>query len=253
MAPTEPFHDETPLAERLAAIRARIAAAAARSGRAASAVRLVEASKTVPAERLAEAIAAGLEDVGENRVQEAEAKRPAVLAQLGHGAGPTWHLIGRLQSNKARRAVALFDWIHSLDSPALADTLDRIAGELDRRPRVLVEVNVAGEASKAGVAPEQAVALAAHVARLPRLSLVGLMTVGPLVDTAEAARPAFARVRGLLAEARAAIADEATAAQCVELSMGMSQDFEVAIAEGATLVRVGSALFGARTAAPHAG
>lgn len=253
MAPTEPFHVETPLPERLAAIRARIAAAAARSGRDASAVRLVGASKTVPAERVAEAVRAGLADVGENRVQEAEAKQPAVIAALaGNGAGPTWHLIGRLQSNKARRAVALFDWIHSLDSPGLADTLDRIAGELDRRPRVLVEVNVAGEASKAGVAPEHAVALAAHVARLQRLTLVGLMTVGPLVDTAEAARPAFARVRGLLDEAKRAV-DDAAAARLTELSMGMSQDFEVAIAEGATLVRVGSALFGARTAAPHAG
>jgi len=245
--PRSQLQDET--RARLADVRARIAAAAERSGRGHDAVRLVGASKTVPAERLAEAVLAGLADVGENRVQEAQAKQPAVLAQLGHGAAPTWHLIGRLQSNKARRAVALFDWIHAVDSPELADALDRIAGELGKAPRVLVEVNVAGEASKAGVAPERVVALAAHVARLPCVRGVGLMTVGPRVDTAEAARPAFRAVRALLGAARQEIAraaGEAKAAEWCELSMGMSLDYEVAIAEGATLVRVGSALFGAR-------
>jgi hypothetical protein len=252
MADAGAFQTETPLAERLAAIRARVRAAAERSGRAAREVRLVGASKTVAAERIAEAVRAGLLDLGENRVQEAEAKAPAVLAALAQGTAhaPTWHLIGHLQSNKARRAVARFDWVHSIDSPGLADALDRIAGELGKRPRVLIEVNVAGEASKAGTAPGDATALALHVARLPHLALVGLMTVGPLVATAEEARPAFRRVRALLEDARHAIEhdlDRATE-QMRELSMGMSQDFEVAIEEGATVVRVGRALFGTRPA-----
>jgi pyridoxal phosphate enzyme (YggS family) len=246
------FRIETSLAERLAEVRGRIRAAAERAGRDPREVRLVGASKTVAAEQLIEAVRAGLTDVGENRVQEAEAKAPAVEGAFASAGAPTWHLIGHLQSNKARRAVALFDWIHSLATPALGDALDRIAGELGRRPRVLIEVNVAEEAAKAGVAPGAAPALALHVARLPHLELVGLMTVGPLVATAEEARPAFRRVRALLDEARRAVeagAGSAAAARLVELSMGMSADYEVAIAEGATVVRVGSALFGARPGA----
>ena len=232
------------LAERLAAVRARIARSAARSGRPAEAVRLVGASKTVPASRLVEALAAGLSDLGENRVQEAEAKIPQVLGALPTGAAkPTWHLIGRLQSNKVRKAVGLFDWIHSVDSPRLADALDRVAAELGCAPRVLIEVNTAGEASKAGVRPEETSALIEHVARLPRLELRGLMTVGPLVTAPEEARPAFRALKALLDQGRRAAPGMDT------LSMGMSGDFEVAIEEGATLVRVGSALFGARPAA----
>lgn len=230
------------VAARLAAVRDRVRGAAERSGRAAGDVRLVGASKTVPAERLLAFVRAGLADLGENRVQEAEDKIPAVGAQ---DAGPTWHLIGHLQSNKARRAVALFDWIEALDSPRLADALDRIAGELNRRPVVLVEVNVAGEASKEGVAPDDAVALVAYAARLPHLDVRGLMTVGPMVATPDEARPAFRRLRALLNEARRGL-DDAAAARLDQLSMGMSGDFEVAIEEGATVVRVGSALFGAR-------
>ena len=172
-------------AERLAAVRARIARAAEKSGRPAEAVTLVGASKTVPAERIRVAVAAGLVDLGENRVQEAEDKIAAV------GPGPVWHLIGHLQSNKARRACALFDWIHSVDSVRLADALDRLAAELGRRPKVLVEVNTAGESSKDGVPPGEALSLVEHVVRLPHLELRGLMTVGPLVEHAEDARPAF--------------------------------------------------------------
>lgn len=239
---------EIAFAEQLAAIRARVARAAERAGRPANAVTLVGATKTVPAARLLEAIAAGLTDLGENRVQEAEEKIPAVLAGLPAGtAVPTWHLIGQLQSNKAKRAVALFDWVHSVDSPRLADALDRLAGELGRRPCVLVEVNTSGEASKAGVAPGEAVALAEYVARLPHLTLRGLMTIGPLVERAEDARPAFAKLAALLADAGRVLGDRAP--ELDTLSMGMSGDFEVAIAEGATMVRVGSALFGARDAA----
>lgn len=232
------------LAERLSDVRARIARALALCQRPEGAVRLVGASKTVPAETLVEVVLAGLLDLGENRVQEAEAKLPEVLEALpAEMKGPEWHLIGHLQSNKARKAVALFDWIHSVDSPRLAEALDRLAGELGRVPRVLIEVNTAGEASKAGVRPEDLPALIDAVAKLPRLELRGLMTVGPLVATAEGARPAFRALRALLEEGRQRVPGMDT------LSMGMSGDFEVAIEEGATLVRVGSALFGARPAA----
>jgi pyridoxal phosphate enzyme (YggS family) len=221
-------------AGRLGEVRERIAAAAARAGRPAGSVRLIGASKTVPAAVLVQAIRAGLSDLGENRVQEAEAKLPAVLEALApHEAGPTWHLIGHLQTNKARKAVALFDWIHSVDSAKLADALDRIAGEFGRRPRVLVEVNTSGEAAKSGVAPADAPGLIVHLGQARHLSLEGLMTVGPLAGDP---RPAFRLLRRLRDEAGLA-----------ELSMGMSGDFEVAIEEGATMVRVGSALFGART------
>jgi PLP dependent protein len=232
------------LVERLADMRSRIAQAAARSGRPADAVTLIGASKTVPAAQLVEVIRAGLLDLGENRVQEAEPKVADVRAALAADSpGPTWHLIGHLQSNKARKAMALFDWIHSVDSPKLAEALDRLAGESGRSPRVLIEVNTAGEASKEGVPPAETLALVEHVARLPRLSLRGLMTVGPLVATPEEARPAFRALRTLLEQARQAAPGLDT------LSMGMSGDFEVAIEEGATMVRVGSALFGARPAA----
>jgi len=223
-------------AERLAAVRARIARAAERSGRPAGAVTLVGASKTVPAGRIQVAVASGLVDLGENRVQEAEPKIAAV------GPGPVWHLIGHLQSNKARRACALFDWIHSLDSPRLADALDRLAAEFGRRPKVLVEVNTAGEDAKEGVPPGAALELVEHVARLPHLELRGLMTVGPLVERAEDARPAFRALAGLLEQAAKKHGELDT------LSMGMSGDFEVAIEAGATMVRIGSALFGARAA-----
>jgi len=220
-------------AERLASVRGRIRAAAERVGRDPSSVRLIGASKTVPAAVLVEAVRAGLADLGENRVQEAEAKAPLLRADLTDGAVPVWHLIGHLQSNKARKAVALFDWIHSVDSPRLADGLERIAQELGRAPRVLIEVNTSGEASKEGVAPDDAAALIAHVAGLGTLRLAGLMTIGP---TGGDPRPAFRLLRRLR-----------DAAGLDELSMGMSGDFEAAIEEGATIVRVGSALFGART------
>jgi len=228
-------------AEQLAHLRARIARAAEQSGRPASAVRLVGASKTVPAERLIQAIALGLREFGENRVQEAETKIPAVhLVQSAQGAPPRWHLIGHLQSNKARRAAALFDVVQSVDSVKLAQALDRHAADLGRRLEVLVEVNTSGEAQKSGVAPADALALVAEARKLPRLDVRGLMTVGPLVERPDDARPAYQALARLLAQAREKWPE------LTELSMGMSGDYDVAIAEGATLVRIGSALFGAR-------
>ena len=213
------------IAENVVAIRQRVAAAAARARRDASAVRLIAVAKTQPAELVRAAVAAGVRDIGENYVQEAAAKRAAV------GSDVTWHLIGRLQRNKIGKALEIFDLIHSVDSAALGDAIARQAGERDRPVRILVEVNIGGEASKAGVAPAALPALLERL-RTPRLSIEGLMTVPPPgVDP----RPQFARLRAL-----------GDAAHVRELSMGMSDDFEIAIEEGATMVRVGRAIFGDR-------
>ena len=209
--------------------------AAERSGRPAASVRLLAASKTVSAEALTAAVAAGLTDLGENRVQEAEEKIPLVRPK------PRWHLIGHLQSNKARRAVALFDCIQTLDSERLAQGLDRRVGELGRPTPldVFVEVNVSGEAAKHGVRPDEVAALVEAIRRrCPRLAVRGLMTVGPQVASPDEARPAY-RLLSRLADS----------VGLAERSMGMSGDYEVAIEEGATMVRVGSALFGARAPA----
>ncbi len=235
----------------LAAARAdvldRIAAAAARSGRPASAVRLVAVSKTVPAERLRAAVAAGLDVLGENRVQEAAAKVPLV-------PGASWHLVGPLQSNKARRAVEVFVVIVSVDGLDLARRLDRLAGEVERptagtpadpgparRLTVLLQVNIDEDPAKAGFAPDALEAVLPELAALQRLELAGLMTVGRLVATADEARRTFRGLRTLAERLRAA-----HPALGPELSMGMSDDYESAVEEGATIVRVGRALFGAR-------
>jgi PLP dependent protein len=228
-------------ARRLAAVRGRIAAAAARAGRDPSGVTLIGASKQVPAERLRDAANQGLEHFGENRVQEAREKLDA-LADLRSGL--TWHLIGHLQSNKAKAAAALFDWVHSVDSPELAHELDRRAGEAGRRLQVLVEVNTGGEATKFGVPSEGALAVLAACVGRANLEPRGFMTVGPLSDDAARVRAAYAELAGRLREARQAF----PAARLDQLSMGMSGDFELAVEEGATMVRVGTALFGPRPA-----
>ncbi len=226
------------LRRRLDEIRGRIAAAAARSGRPAERVTLVGVTKTVAADVVAAAVAQGLHDLGENRVQEAQAK----IAAVGRAAA-RWHLIGHLQRNKAGRAVELFDRVHSVDDAELAEALSRRAVAAGRALPVLVEVNVAGEASKFGVAPTELEALLERVAAQPGLRLDGLMTVGPPVDEPGAARPVFARLRELRERAR-----ERLGLELAELSMGMSGDYEVAVEEGSTMVRVGTALFGARSA-----
>lgn len=226
----------------LEAINQRIAAACQRAGRDFSEVTLVAVSKTVAPLRLHEAIAAGVRTFGENRVQEADAKiaelRPRVIEHQVQ-----WHLIGHLQSNKARRAVELFDAVHSVDSLKLAERLHQSAGELGKRLPVFIEVNLGAEAAKSGVAINETLPLCEQVAKLAHLELKGLMAVPPFLDDAEAVRPFFRRLRELRDEARrSGVAGE----QCDDLSMGMSNDFEVAIEEGATLVRIGTALFGAR-------
>lgn len=223
---------------RLATVRGRLAAAAERVDRDPATITLVAVSKTFPAETVALAVAAGVTDLGENRVQEAVAKAATVVAP-----GLAWHLIGPLQRNKARAAVETFALIHTLDRPALADRLATLVEELrpgDRQP-VLIEVNLGGEAQKAGVGPGAAADLLDHTLALPQLEVRGLMAIPPWAEEAEASRPHFRA----LAELRARLEDHAGVA-LPELSMGMSHDFEVAVEEGATLVRVGTAIFGPR-------
>jgi PLP dependent protein len=231
-------NDGDTLRPRLDEVRGRIEAAAARSGRPAGGVTLIGVSKTVTAETMRAAVAAGLADLGENRVQEAQAKIPVVGR-----AKVRWHFIGHLQRNKAGRAVELFDRVHSVDDAEVAEALARHAVAAGRTLPVLVEVNVSGEASKFGVGPDALTVLLERVAALPGLALDGLMTVGPLVESAEAARPGFARLRELRDEA-----ERRLGRRLPELSMGMSGDFEVAVEEGSTMVRVGGAIFGPRRA-----
>ena len=232
-----------PVAERLLEVRARITAAAKRAGRSAEDVTLIGVSKTMPASRVQAAVDAGLADIGENRVQEAEEKihsvRPAKVSL-------TWHLVGHLQQNKARRAVALFPWVHSVDSASLAEKIDRLSGELQVRPVVLIEINLESEPTKTGIAPDALGPLLEAVSRLGHLKLGGLMAVPPALlpgQTAEASRASFKRLAALRDTWRGRGYD------LPALSMGMTDDFEVAIEEGATHVRVGRAIFGERQSA----
>jgi PLP dependent protein len=231
------------IAANLAAVRERIARAAAASGRAPDAVRLVAVSKTFGLDAIRAAIAAGQRDFGENKVQEALPKIEALSPAFPE---VRWHLIGHLQSNKARKAARPFDAIHSVDSLDLLRRLDQAAGESRRRPQLLVQVDLAGEATKFGAAIDEARAIVQAAVELPSVQLTGLMTLPPFYDDPVAARPVFARLRELR---DALVAEGIPADRLAELSMGMSHDFEVAIAEGATIVRVGSAIFGARTLA----
>jgi len=221
--------------ENLREVRDRMAAAAARSGRAADAVRLVAVTKTVGVDTIRTLLATGERDLGENRPQQLR-DRAAALA----GEPIAWHFVGRLQRNKVKYVVPTAALIHSVDSAALAEALSQRAAREGCRARCLLEVNTSGEASKGGVRPEEVAALAAAAAALPGIDLAGLMTMAPIVEDAEAARPVFAALR----EALERVNREAVLARpLAELSMGMTQDYEVAIEEGATLVRVGTALF----------
>jgi PLP dependent protein len=230
----------TPLAERLSAARSRIAAAAERAGRDPSAVVLVAVTKTIAAPRVAEAVALGLRELGENRVQEAAAKA-AELAAPPPSPPLRWHLIGHLQTNKANRAAALFDAVHSIDSARVAEAL------AERRPEelppldALVEIELTGIPGHTGAPPEQAEAVLRAVLAHPRLRLRGLMTMAPPVDDPEQARPTFQRLRALRDDLQ-----QRLGVALPELSMGMSEDYEVAVEERATIVRLGRALFGER-------
>jgi hypothetical protein len=224
------------LERRLDDVRGRLARAAARAGRDPGTVRLVGVVKTVSAEVVREAVALGLLDLGENRVQEARDKIPAVGRD-----GVRWHMIGHLQRNKAGLAVELFDRIHSLDGVPLAEAVSRRAAALGKQLPALLEVNVSGETGKHGVRPDDAAPMIGAIAALPGIALDGLMTIAPYSERAEDARPHFARLRGL----RDAL-ERSTGVALPELSMGMSGDFEVAVEEGSTLVRIGTAIFGER-------
>jgi pyridoxal phosphate enzyme (YggS family) len=223
---------------RLDAVRSRLDAAAAAAGRDPGSITLIAVSKTQPAEAVTEAIAAGVTDVGENRVQEGTGKRPDVAG------GARWHLIGPLQRNKARPALETFDVVHTLDRPSLADRLQYLLSEHwpERTLPVLLEVNIGREPQKKGVLEEDTAELARRVLEgCPALQLRGLMAIPPVTDDAEGARPYFAALRAL----RGRLQDQLSVA-LPDLSMGMSHDFVVAVAEGATMVRVGTAIFGPR-------
>jgi pyridoxal phosphate enzyme (YggS family) len=224
------------IAANLEGVRAQIAEAAKKSGRALDEIELVAISKTHEAEKVRAAFDAGQQLFGESRVQEARAKIPLLPAAA------RWHFVGRLQKNKIRHALPLFELFHSVDSLELAQQMDRIAEEEGAHPRVLLEVNVAGEGSKIGFAPDALQAQMQTLLELPRLTIEGLMTIPPLAPEAEASRQYFVALR----ELRDRFTREFQMA-LPHLSMGMTGDFVVAIEEGATLVRVGTAIFGKRT------
>jgi pyridoxal phosphate enzyme (YggS family) len=235
--------DTGALRARLEGLRRRIAEAAGRAGREPAEVTLVAVSKTHPAALVRAAAAAGAQDFGENRVQEAEGK----IEELGR-ASARWHLIGPLQSNKARRAVKLFDLIHTVSTAELAGRLERLCAEDERaRLDVLVQVGLAGEPAKSGAREDELPAVAEALGACARVRCVGLMTLPPFFAEVERVRPYFRRLRELRDAWRARGLFREGAG---ELSMGMSHDFEAAVEEGATLVRVGTAIFGERGAAP---
>ena len=237
MANVSPAQEQ--LAARLTAVRERIAAAANASGREPEEVKLIAISKTHPASVIRTLIELGAGDLGENRVQEAEEK----IAEIGRDRA-RWHLVGHLQANKARRAVNLFEVIHSLDSLDLAKRLDRLCGDegRDKLP-VLIQVDLGHEETKSGIDESELTHLVEGLRSLTHLELIGLMTLPPFFDDTEQSRPFFRRLRELRDElgSRRAFGNRKG-----ELSMGMTHDFEIAIQEGATMVRIGTAIFGER-------
>jgi pyridoxal phosphate enzyme (YggS family) len=223
--------------ERLARVRDRVARAAEFAGRSAENITLIAVSKTFDSTTVQKAVDAGASELGENRVQEA-------LAKVGLVQGDVrWHLIGHLQSNKARQAVETFDVIHTVDSSELAGRLDRIAGEMGRRPSVLVQVDLAQEATKSGARETELTSIIETLDSSRHLKFQGLMTLPPFFDSPEQTRPYFRELREIFEGLNRSRSSER---KLTELSMGMSHDFEVAIEEGATMVRVGTAIFGSR-------
>lgn len=231
---------EQELQENIRRVRTRIADAARRAGRDPAEITLVAVTKTVPAHRVRIARELGVTDFGENRVQEAMEKIPLVFPEMT--ADVHWHMIGHLQRNKVRHAVPLFDLIHSVDSVRLAREIDKRAGQLGRRMPVLIEVNIAGEASKYGFPPETVADAIPQMADLPHVVIQGLMTIAPITEDPAEVRPYFRQLR----ELRDRLAEQFPDIDWRHLSMGMTDDFEVAVEEGATLVRIGRAIFGER-------
>ncbi len=223
--------------ERLARVREQIARAAECAGRSDEDITLIAVSKTFDSTTVQKAVDAGASELGENRVQEAFAKAGQVKGDV------RWHLIGHLQSNKARQAVETFDVIHTVDSSELAERLDRIAGEMGRKPSVLVQVDLALEPTKSGARETDLPSIIETLDSSRHLKLQGLMTLPPFFDSPDRTRPYFRRLRAILESLNRSRPFER---RLTELSMGMSHDFEVAIAEGATMVRIGTAIFGGR-------
>jgi PLP dependent protein len=223
--------------ERLARVREQIARAAECAGRSAEDIILIAVSKTFDSTTIQKAVDAGASELGENRVQEAFAKAGQVKGDV------RWHLIGHLQSNKARQAVETFDVIHTVDSSELAERLDRIAGQIGRRPSVLVQVDLALEPTKSGADESELPAIIEALDAARHLEFRGLMTLPPFFDSPERARAYFRRLREILEHLNRSREPER---KLTDLSMGMSHDFEVAIEEGATMVRIGTAIFGSR-------
>ena len=228
------------ISDRVQAVRERLAVAAARSGRSPEDVTLIAATKTRSVEEIAELVGCGVGDLGENYVQELVGKRGAIDS-LG-GLSVSWHMIGHLQRNKVRYLVPGVALIHSVDNLPLAQEIDRRAAQSGQRQPVLLEVNIAGEDTKTGVAPAEVAALAAAVVELPHVELQGLMGMPPYSDDPEESRPHFRALAALAASLEGELAPGAMR----HLSMGMSGDYEVAVEEGATLVRLGTVLFGPR-------
>ena len=234
---TQPTITQSQLAANIAHVRNTIAEAAQRVGRTPEEITLVAVSKTKPVELVEIAYNLGVTDFGENRVQEALPKIAAF-----HPDGLRWHLIGHLQSNKASKVVGPFDYVQSVDSLHIAQTLNRHAGEYGKRLRVLLQVNISGEESKEGMTATEAPELARQILALPHLEIQGLMTIAPLVQDPEEVRPVFRNLRLLRDQLRAELPD----CSWQHLSMGMTDDYIVAIEEGATIVRIGRAIFGER-------
>lgn len=226
------------MVEPINAVYKRISHATMRAGRESAKIGLVAVTKTVPPVRIKEAVDAGVRLIGENKVQEARDKIAALRGEMPDTV--RWHMIGHLQSNKARLAVGLFDMIHSVDSLDLAERIDRFADESGKVQRVLIQVNLSEEESKSGVSPGRLFPLLEAMEMLKNLEVEGLMTIPPFFDNPEDVRPYFRRLRELRDEA------EEIGFRLPELSMGMSHDFEIAIEEGATIVRIGTAIFGER-------
>lgn len=225
------------ITENVAWVRERMEAAARRAGRDPGKIRLVAVSKTVESGRIRQALEAGVDSLGENYVQEAQKK----IEELGPLAA--WHFIGHLQSNKAKAAVRLFDWVHSVDSLRLAQELSRVAGQQNKVLPVLLQINLGQETTKFGALQDDTFRLLEQMGLLPGISVKGLMTLPPFFDNPEEPRPYFHALRDL---AEAVSRQKIAGVSMEELSMGMSNDFETAIEEGATLVRVGTAIFGPR-------
>lgn len=226
------------IASNLESIQQRLSQAARRAGRSANAVRLVAVGKTQSADVVRWALEAGVKIIGENYIQESRDKFNTLI-----NMDASWHFIGHLQGNKAKYAVRMFDLIHSVDSEKLAAALDKEAGKIGKVQEILIQVNISAEETKSGISKDQAISLVQSISKLPNLLIKGLMTMPPYFNQPDMARPYFAELRGLKERIQG---DPSLRAEVKELSMGMTGDFEVAVEEGATLVRIGTALFGAR-------